>query len=282
MIKSIEFSKLEGAGNDFIIIDNLSGDIRFTQEEIAFLCDRHFGIGADGLILAENSPQANGKFFMRFFNSDSSIAEMCGNGIRCFARYLYDNCLIDDESFTISTLAGPKRVRLIFTDFEITGVEVDMGRFSLRSAEVPVLTDQEFFIDQPIIALGESLNFTAVSIGNPHAVTFVTDIEQAPVTTLGPIIERSPLFPNKTNVEFAKIFNDSLISLRVWERGVGETLSCGTGACATVVAAHRLGLVGKAVTVQLLGGVLEIEILNDNILMTGPASLVFTGQINLK
>ncbi len=282
MNKAIQFTKSEGAGNDFIIIDNIEGDLNLTPEVVEYLCDRHFGIGADGLILAENSTGADSQFFMRYFNSDGSAAEMCGNGVRCYAKYIYDNCLIGEERFTISTLAGPKVVTLIFDDFEVTKVKVDMGQYSFSSPDLPVASDGGEFIDQEIDTGGERLRLTAVSMGNPHGVIFVPNIQDAPVLSVGPRLEVDPIFPNKTNVEFAEVVSDSLIKLRVFERGVGETLACGTGACATVVAANRLGLVGKKVTVKLLGGDLEIEIANDNIFMTGPANQIFTGQINLK
>ncbi|MDI6799237.1 MAG: diaminopimelate epimerase [Actinomycetota bacterium] len=282
MNKHIQFTKSEGAGNDFIIIDNLAGDIDLSPDEVAFLCDRHFGIGADGLILAESSGDKAGDFFMKFFNSDGSVAEMCGNGIRCFAKYLYDNCLLNMDTFSISTLAGLKSVALISENSEVNMVKVDMGRFSFKSANVPILIEGDEFIDQTIDVQGQKMKFTSLSMGNPHTVTFVGDIETAPVSTVGPFIENHPIFPKKTNVEFAEVVSDSKLKLRVWERGVGETLACGTGASAAALVANRLGLTGKKVKVELLGGDLETEILNDNILMTGPANRVFTGQIILK
>ncbi len=281
MSKFLEFTKLQGAGNDFIIIEDLKGAINLTSENIRWLCDRHFGIGADGLMLVQPPRNPEADFFMFFYNPDGTVAEMCGNGIRCFAKYLYEHCLTNQKKIKIETLGGAKDVRLIFDGMDVSGAKVDMGRFSFKKDEIPVIFEKETVIDEKIRVAGQSFNVTCVSTGNPHCVIFVEEISRAPVNTIGPKIEKLKMFSKKTNVEFAQVIKESEIKLRVWERGAGETLACGTGACATVAAANKLGLTGKRVLVRLPGGDLEIEILNDSILMTGPAKEIFTGKIHL-
>jgi len=281
MSKFLEFTKLQGAGNDFIIIEDLKGAINLTSENIRWLCDRHFGIGADGLMLVQSPRNPEADFFMFFYNPDGTVAEMCGNGIRCFAKYLYEHCLTNQKKIKIETLGGVKGVQLIFDGTDVSGAKVDMGKFSFKKDEIPVIFEKETVIDEKIRVAGQSFNVTCVSMGNPHCVIFVEEISRAPVNTIGPKIEKLKMFSKKTNVEFAQVIKESEIKLRVWERGAGETLACGTGACATVAAANKLGLTGKRVLVRLPGGDLEIEILNDSILMTGPAQEIFTGKIRL-
>ncbi|HDP69508.1 MAG TPA: diaminopimelate epimerase [Actinobacteria bacterium] len=281
MPKILEFAKSQGAGNDFIIIDDLEGALNLTKRQVEHFCDRRFGIGADGLILIRPSKTPGAEFFMHFFNSDGSLAEMCGNGIRCFAKYLFEYCLTNSKEMSIETLAGIKKVQLIFDGAEVFGAKVDMGKFSLKSKEIPVEIKKDEVINHKVDVEGQSFNITCVSMGNPHCVIFVEDLSKAPVTTMGPRIENLSMFPNKTNVEFVQIINKSEIKLRVWERGAGETLACGTGACAAAVAANKLELIEDEILVHLPGGDLEIKILNGNIFMTGQAEEVFTGKIYL-
>jgi len=281
MSKFLEFTKLQGAGNDFIIIEDLKGALSLTSENVRWLCDRHFGIGADGLMLVQLPRNPEADFFMFFYNPDGTVVEMCGNGIRCFAKYLYEHCLINQKKIKIETLGGIKDVQLIFDGTDVSGAKVDMGKSSFNKDEIPVIFEKETAIDEKICVAGQSFSVTCVSMGNPHCVIFVDDISKAPVNTIGPKIEKLKIFPKKTNVEFAQVVKESEIKLRVWERGAGETLACGTGACATVAAANKLGLTEKQVLVHLPGGDLEIEILNGSILMTGPAKEIFTGKIHL-
>ncbi len=282
MTKILEFTKLQGAGNDFILIADTENILNLSSEKIRWFCDRHFGIGADGLMLVKPSMNSRSEFFMLFYNPDGTVAEICGNGIRCFAKFLYDRCLIKQNDVIIETPAGLKNVQLIFDDAKkVSGAKVDMGEFSLKAKEIPVKIAKKEVVDEKIKVDGQKLNITCVSTGNPHCVIFVKDISKAPVTILGPKIEKMKIFPNKTNVEFAQIIGETEIKLRVWERGVGETLACGTGACAVVAAANRLNLTKKRVLVCLPGGNLEIEILNGSISMTGSAEEIFTGKVYL-
>lgn len=277
----IRFAKYEGIGNDFIIIDNLSGQISLSQEEIARLCNRNFGIGSDGLIFVRSSGVAD--FFMDFYNSDGSIAEMCGNGIRCFAKYLHDENLTDKTTISIETRAGIKIVELVLDNGRAVGAKVDMGEPILESARVPVNADTETFINQPLVVGDKKINATCVSMGNPHCIIFVEDLKAAPVRTLGPEVETSEHFPQKTNVEFVNILGRGEIELRVWERGCGETLACGTGACATLVACALNNKTDRSATVHLPGGDLKISwIDNNHVILEGPANRIFTGIIDIK
>ncbi|MCL6472485.1 MAG: diaminopimelate epimerase [Firmicutes bacterium] len=276
----MKFAKYEGIGNDFIIIDNLSGQISLSQEEIARLCNRNFGIGSDGLMFVRPSEVAD--FFMDFYNSDGSIAEMCGNGIRCFAKYLYDENLTDKTTINIETRAGIKIVELMLNHGRAVRAKVDMGEPILESSKVPVSADTERFINQPLIVDDSEIKATCVSMGNPHCIIFVDDVKTAPVRTLGPKVEASKHFPQKTNVEFANILGRGEIELRVWERGCGETLACGTGACATLVACALNNKTDRSATVHLPGGDLKISwIDNNHVILEGPANRVFTGIIDV-
>ncbi|MDI6815846.1 MAG: diaminopimelate epimerase [Actinomycetota bacterium] len=277
----LNFAKYEGLGNDFIIIKNLDGSIALTVEQIALLCDRNFGIGADGLIFAR--PSVNADFFMDYYNSDGSLAEMCGNGIRCYAKYLVDEWLTDKSTLIIETRAGHKQVELILDGGKAIGAKVDMGAPELETLKIPVRVEVERAIDEQFTFGDTIIRATCVSMGNPHCVIFVDDVKEAPVQTLGPVIETSDYFPQKTNVEFAQIISKDEIALRVWERGCGETLACGTGACATLVAAALNDRTGRFAVVHLLGGDLSVTWNDDNrILMEGPAKKVFTGTIDIK
>ncbi len=279
----INFVKMHGIGNDFILIDCLHkslDDSSFLSYLTKKLCDRNFGIGADGLILILSSSKADLR--MRIFNFDGSEAQMCGNGIRCFAKYAYENKLVSKIKFTVETLAGIITPELIFKNKEISGIKVDMGIPKLKRREIPMEGE-----DTPTV-VDETLKFnskqifkiTCVSMGNPHCIIFVNDVQSIPVDEIGPKIENHPLFPEKTNVEFIQVLNKQEINFRVWERGVGETLACGTGACAALVAAVLNKKTDRKATIHLPGGDLDIHWADDgNIYMTGPAELVFKGEM---
>jgi len=274
------FAKYEGLGNDFIIVNNMDGSLMLNPEQIAQLCNRNFGIGADGFIQARPSPVAD--FFMAYYNSDGSLAEMCGNGIRCYAKYLVDEWLTNCKTLDIETRAGVKTLDLICDDGTAIGAKVDMGEPILEAVKIPVRSDNEQFIDQPLTIDDTTVQATCVSMGNPHCIVFVDDLKTAPVQTLGPRIETSEYFPQKTNVEFVQVIGRNEIALRVWERGCGETLACGTGACATLVACVLNGKTDRSATVHLPGGDLYITWdENNHIFMEGPASKVFTGSIDI-
>lgn len=277
----LNFAKYEGLGNDFILIKNLDGSIALTVEQIEGLCDRNFGIGADGLIFAR--PSVSADFFMDYYNSDGSLAEICGNGIRCYAKYLTDEWLTDKTTLNIETRAGYKQVELVLDGGRAIGAKVDMGTPELEALNIPVRVETERAINEQFTFGDTTVKATSVSMGNPHFVIFVDDVKEAPVQTLGPIIETSDYFPRKTNVEFAQIISHDEIALRVWERGCGETLACGTGACATLVAAALNNKTGRFAVIHLLGGDLSVAWdEHDHILMEGPASRVFTGTIDVK
>ena len=276
----LEFTKSQGLGNDFIVIEDLDGGVDLSSAAIKALCDRRFGIGADGLILAKGSESAD--YFMSYYNADGSIAEICGNGIRVLAKYIHDH-IEPRTALSLETGAGVKNVVLAVEDSEVISVAVDMGPPELTPTRIPVDTGLERFVDEILEIEGTQYRLTAVSMGNPHVVNFVDEIAVAPVETSGPLLEESSLFPDKANIEFVEVKATDYLKVRVWERGVGETLACGTGACAALVAAHLNGRSGRSAQVELPGGVLLIEWLPEgNIKMTGPAEEVFTGRIGLK
>ncbi len=275
---AIAFSKYHGLGNDFILIDNRhSAEPILTSEQAVKWCDRNFGIGADGVIflLAE----ANGEHRMRIFNSDGSEPEMCGNGIRCLAKFMQDlNIPTTGSKYQIQTGAG-----LIVPQMDADGqVTVDMGKPFLTATEIPTtLRDSDHkVINVPLEVGGKTWNVTTVSMGNPHCMTFVDDVDTIPLAEIGVLFEHHPVFPKRTNTEFVEVVNRSYVKMRVWERGAGATLACGTGACATVVAGVLNDLCDRTCTVNLPGGDLKIQWSeeSDRILMTGPATLVFTGS----
>jgi diaminopimelate epimerase len=285
IIMKINFVKMHGLGNDFILIDCLNkslGDSLFLSYLAKKLCDRNFGIGADGLLLILPSSKADLR--MRIFNYDGSEAQMCGNGIRCFAKYAYENKLVSKIKFTVETLAGIITPELIFKDKEISGIKVDMGTPKLRKKEIPMTgKDAPTVVDETLkINSEQTFKVTCVSIGNPHCIVFVDDVQSIQVDEIGPKIENHPLFPEKTNVEFIQVINNKELSFRVWERGVGETLACGTGACAALVASVLNKKTDREATIHLPGGDLDIRWANDeHIYMTGPAELVFRGEMSI-
>jgi diaminopimelate epimerase len=276
----IEFTKYHGLGNDFILIDNrLSDEPRLTPEQAARWCDRHFGIGADGVIFA--LPGQNGTdYTMRIFNCDGSEPEMCGNGIRCLARFIADlEGITEPRSYTIQTLGG-----LITPKLTADGlITVDMGEPILRAAEIPTTLGQP---DQPVVnypleAAGKTWDVTCVNMGNPHCVTFVDDVAAIPLEALGSQFECHPVFPKKINLEFIQVVRSDYLKMRVWERGAGITLACGTGACAALVAAVLTDRSDRRATVELPGGCLLIEwsATDNHLYMTGPAARVFAGKL---
>jgi len=285
IIMKINFVKMHGLGNDFILIDCLNkslGDSLFLSYLAKKLCDRNFGIGADGLLLILPSSKADLR--MRIFNYDGSEAQMCGNGIRCFAKYAYENKLVSKIKFTVETLAGIITPELIFKDKEISGIKVDMGTPKLKRREVPMEgKDAPTVVNETLkINSEQTFKVTCVSMGNPHCIVFVDDVQSIPLDEIGPKIENHPLFPEKTNVEFIQVLNKQEINFRVWERGVGETLACGTGACAALVASVLNKKTDREATIHLPGGDLDIRWANDkHIYMTGPAELVFRGEMEI-
>jgi diaminopimelate epimerase len=266
---------MHGLGNDYIVIDNREqkiSDIK-APELAKTLCERHFSIGADGLLLLQSSNVANVK--MRILNSDGSEAEMCGNGIRCFSKYCYENGFVTVPIFKVETLSGTKDVSLTIEDHEVTSVKVDMNSPKFERSDIP-MKGQGTCIDQLLEVNGQTFRVTCLSLGNPHCIIFVDDVATFPVDSIGPMIEEHDVFPRRTNVEFVQVLNSNEIKVRVWERGCGETLACGTGTCASVAAAHLLGKVGEKVAVHVLGGDLQVDV-GETIFLIGSAEKVFEG-----
>lgn len=273
----IRFTKMQGLGNDYIYINNITNNIKEASELAKIMSDRHFGVGSDGIILIEKSNIAD--FKMKMFNQDGSEAEMCGNGIRCVGKFVYDKGLTNKTNISIETLAGIKKLRLNILNKKVNTVEVDMGEPILEASKIPVLSDACPIKNLKINANGKDFIFTCVSMGNPHAITIVKNIDNFNVEEYGKLIEHNKLFPQKTNVEFIEIIDRHNIKMRVWERGTGETLACGTGACASVVACNLNGLIDNKANVKLLGGKLEVtwDKENNHVYMIGPAVTVFEG-----
>lgn len=275
------FTKMHGLGNDYIYVDCTREKLTDPPKIARKISDRHFGIGSDGLILIGPSEKAD--FEMEMYNADGSRGEMCGNGIRCVGKYVYDYGLTDKTSITVDTLAGIKKLQLFPEDGKVKKVRVDMGAPVLDAEKIPVISDHPQVIREPIQAGGKTYEFTGVSMGNPHAVIFVDDTEALELERIGPFFENHPRFPKRINTEFVQIIDERYIRMRVWERGSGETLACGTGACASVVAGVLNGYTGEDVTVQLSGGELQIvwDRKSGQVSMTGPAVTVFRGEIEL-
>jgi len=275
----MKFTKMHGLGNDFVMVDCVREPLEEgTLPEFARrVCDRHFGVGADGVILALPSDKAD--FRMRLINADGSEAEHCGNGIRCVAKLIYDHGHTQAERVRIETIGRINVLDLNVSEGIVRTVRVDLGKPAFRRSRVPMTGDPNAeAISVPITVDGQVLEFTGVSMGNPHAVTFVDDVDAFPVTTLGPLVEHHAAFPSRTNTEFIEVLGRGELKMRVWERGAGETLACGTGACASLVAAVRTGRADRQAIVHLPGGDLHIEWAdNDHIFMTGPAVTVFEG-----
>ncbi|GAB6090767.1 diaminopimelate epimerase [Spirochaeta dissipatitropha] len=284
-MKNLAFTKMHGLGNDYVYMNCLEKDIDNAPEVARFVSDRHFGIGADGLVLIK--PSSRGTARMQMFNADGSEAEMCGNAIRCVAKFLHDEGITAESRVVIETLAGDLPIDIIIENGSAVGARVNMGRPRLNGPDIPVAIQKNPVISEPISLTdiddprAEGLQFTAVSMGNPHAVFFTEQVTDYQIHTLGPRLELHKLFPNRINVEFARVLNRGEIEMRVWERGSGETLACGTGACATAVAAHLNGLTDRSVQLHLLGGTLHIEVTEETVFMTGPATRVFDGVVHI-
>ncbi|MBY3620420.1 diaminopimelate epimerase [Acinetobacter sp. CUI P1] len=278
----MEFTKMHGLGNDFIVVFG-EQELPSNAADLAVtLCNRFFGIGADGLVYI--LPSEHGDFMMRIMNSDGSEAEQCGNAIRCVSKYVYDHGLVNSEQIVIETIgAGEQKVTLNVKDGVVETVTVDMGEPVLSGLQIPVAIDAEPVLSQPIESDGTEFKFTAVSMGNPHCVIYVEDAVSFDLATWGPKLEVHPLFPRKVNVEFATVLDRGRVDMRVWERGAGPTLACGTGACATLVSSVLNGLTDRAAWISLKGGDLYIEWNEEDnhVYMTGPAEVVFTGSVVL-
>lgn len=279
----MEFTKMQGLGNDYVYVNCFKEKIENPSEMAVKVSDRHFGIGSDGLILIKPSEVAD--FEMEMYNADGSRGEMCGNGIRCVAKYVYDYGLTDKTSISVETLGGIKYLDLTVEHGKVTLVKVDMGTPILKPELIPIVAKGETVIDEPIMVGGKEYHMTGVSMGNPHDVVFMDDIKNLEIEKIGPLFENHERFPNRINTEFVNVIDRHTAQMRVWERGSGETLACGTGACAVAVASILNGLVDRdqPVTVKLLGGDLNIfwDENDDQVYMTGPATTVFDGEIDL-
>ena len=275
----MKFTKMQGIGNDYVYVNCLQETIENPSELAKKISDWHYGVGSDGLIMINPSEKAD--FEMEMYNADGSRGEMCGNGIRCVAKYVYDYGLTDKTSISVETLAGIKYLDLTVEDGKVVLVKVDMGKPMLRPEEVPVVSEKEEVIDEPITVDGQEYRMTCVSMGNPHAVVFIDqDVKEFPLETVGVKFENHERFPKRVNTEFVNVLDRHTAQMRVWERGSGETLACGTGACAVAVACALNGLTEDEVTVKLLGGDLQIkwDREKNTVYMTGPAEVVFDGE----
>ena len=277
----MKFTKMEGCGNDYVYVNGFEEKIDNPNEVAIAVSDRHFGIGSDGLIIINPSEVAD--FKMCMYNADGSEGKMCGNGIRCVAKYVYDFNLTDKDVITVETLSGIKTLKLNVENGKVKTVRVNMGAPILECDKVPVKYDDEKMINKPVKVDGKTFNITCVSMGNPHAVTFINDTDNLEIEKIGPKFENNEIFPDKVNTEFIQIIDKNTVKMRVWERGSGETFACGTGACASLVASVLNRLTENKVTVKLLGGDLEIEYNQDEntVYMTGPARVVFTGEYDI-
>lgn len=277
----MKFTKMHGCGNDYVYFDCTEQTIADESAAAVALSDRHFGIGGDGIILIKKGKTAD--FEMVMYNADGSRGAMCGNGIRCVAKYVYDNGLTDKTSVAIESMGAVKYIDLTVKNGKAVSARVDMGKPQLTAKEVPVDCKSERAIDEPITVDGRDYRMTCVSMGNPHAVVFIDrSPKDFPLEQIGPLFENHERFPDRTNTEFIRVLDRKNLEMRVWERGSGETLACGTGACAAAVAAIVNGLADNEVTVHLLGGDLQIRWSgdeNDSVFMTGPATTVFTGEV---
>lgn len=275
----MKFTKMQGLGNDYVYVNCFREKIQNPSELAKKISDRHFGVGSDGLIMINPSDVAD--FEMEMYNADGSRGEMCGNGIRCVAKYVYDYGLTDKTSISVETLGGIKYLELTVENGKVKLVKVNMGSPCLAPAEVPVIAEGEKVVNEPIVVGGREYHMTCVSMGNPHAVIFVDqDVRELPLEDIGPDFETHERFPNRVNTEFVRVLDRKTAEMRVWERGSGETLACGTGACAVAVACILNGLGEEEMTVRLLGGDLKIQWdkEKDVVYMTGPAETVFDGE----
>lgn len=277
----MKFTKMHGLGNDYVYVNCFEEKIDNPPVVARFVSDRHFGIGSDGLIMINPSKTAD--FEMEMYNADGSRGEMCGNGIRCVAKYVYDYGLTDKTQISVETLGGIKYLDLTIEDGKVSLVKVDMGKPKLEADLIPIISEREQVIDEPIEVDGKEYHMTGVSMGNPHAVIYVDDVKGLDLEKIGPKFENHERFPKRINTEFVHCIDRQTVEMRVWERGSGETLACGTGACAVAVSSILNNLTDTQVTVKLLGGDLQIEWdrEKDRVFMTGPATVVFDGVIDI-
>lgn len=277
----MKFTKLHGCGNDYVYVNCFEETVKDPEKVAIQVSDRHFGIGSDGLILICPSEQAD--FRMRMFNADGSEGKMCGNGVRCIAKYVYDYGLTDKTQISIETLGGIKYLDLHIENGKVATVKVDMGEPVLLAKQIPVECQEEKMIGKNVTIEGKEYQMTCVSMGNPHAVVWVEDTKGLELEKIGPSFEHHPMFPERVNTEFVQILSDREVNMRVWERGSGETLACGTGACATAVACILNGKTKDEVVIHLVGGDLTIQYDREtnHVFMTGPATKVFDGEIEI-
>jgi len=277
----MKFTKMHGLGNDYVYVNCFEEKIDNPPAVARFVSDRHFGIGSDGLIMINPSKTAD--FEMEMYNADGSRGEMCGNGIRCVAKYVYDYGLTDKTQISVETLGGIKYLDLTVEDGKVSLVKVDMGKPELEADLIPIISEREQVIDEPIEVDGKEYHMTGVSMGNPHAVIYVDDVKGLDLEKIGPKFENHERFPKRINTEFVHCIDRQTVEMRVWERGSGETLACGTGACAVAVASILNGYTEREVEIRLLGGNLQIEWNEEDnhVYMTGPATVVFDGEIEL-
>lgn len=279
----MKFTKMHGAGNDYIYINCFEETVQNPGETSVKVSDRHFGIGSDGLVLIEPSTVAD--FKMDIYNSDGSQAKMCGNATRCVAKYVYDNGLTEKQEIALETLSGIKTIKMFVENGKVKSAVVNMGMPVIEPAKIPVDFDGEAVINTPVEVAGKNYAITCVSMGNPHCVLFVDDTDSIEIERIGPLFENHPLFPDRINTEFIKVIDGETLKMRVWERGAGETLACGTGACAAAVAAILNGhcMKDKDISIILKGGILIIrwDSKSGDVYMTGPAETVCTGEIEI-
>ena len=280
-MSKLKFTKMHGLGNDYIYVNCMDHCPENPAELSKLLSDRHFGVGSDGLILILPSKVAD--FRMRMFNSDGSEAEMCGNGSRCVGKYVYDYGLTEKKKITLETLAGIKALEFIVDGGKVALVKIDMGEPILKPADIPVKSSGERFVSEPVTIMDRTFNVTCVSMGNPHAISYIDGVDSFPLEVYGPLMEVNELYPRRINSEFVEVLDRKTLKMRVWERGAGETLACGTGACAVAVSSILNGLSERSVTVKLLGGDLMIEWNEEDnhVYMTGPAVTVFEGEVEI-
>ena len=277
----MKFTKMQGIGNDYVYVNCFEETVKHPSEVAKFISDRHFGIGSDGLIMICPSEVADCKMVM--YNSDGSQSQMCGNGVRCVGKYIHDKGLTDKTTVTVETLGGIKTLELHLKDGQVDTITVDMGEPILDPEHIPVKSEKSRFIAEHVEVEGKTYSITAVSMGNPHAIVYVEDTDNLDLPKLGPGFEHHEIFPERTNTEFIQVIDDKTLKMRVWERGAGETLACGTGACAALVASVLTGRSQRTAKLKLLGGDLEIQWdeNTNHVFMTGPAAFVFDGEIDL-
>jgi diaminopimelate epimerase len=273
----MKFTKMHGCGNDYVYMDCTREMVDDPAALAIRLSNRHFGVGSDGLILI--CPSEQGDFRMRMFNADGSEGAMCGNGIRCVAKFVYDKGLTNKTRIAVETLGGMKYLDLTVEEGKVSKVRVDMGAPILEAERIPVQGLGDQVVGRSVHVAGQDWDMTCVSMGNPHAVVWCEDVKGLDIEKIGPQFERHPMFPDRVNTEFVRVLDRSNVEMRVWERGSGETLACGTGACAVAVACFLNGRTERKVTVHLLGGDLDIEVTEGSVFMTGPATTVFEGEL---